>query len=333
MAYLGNSPAQLTVLRLEVRKSFTLGVHVRDPRGRPVDLTGCSLRIVAKVPGSSLTDDSDNLLLADEDAVLVNAARGYARFDIQAATLDHAPREYPFAIVLVTADGYSSVLVKGVLDLQDNTEFASTGSMFSDLDPVQTLDVVLRERNVLVVRVGGQLPPGMNYVRDDVLAALEAFDPESVAYVPAGGAAGTVLTKITGSDYAMAWRPVGNGAGGLDATGAPNGYVPTSQGDDTWDWAPSVLDASELPAGQVPTSDGSGNWSWADVEHPSPDWEAEEEEPGFILNKPTLGTAAAADASDFYASDTLVLDMQGIHVVTELPASLEEGHLYILVEE
>lgn len=160
MAYLGNSPGKETILRLEARKSFSFALAVKDTHGRAVDLTGSTLRIIMKqLPlDSADTDDGDNLI-ADPDATKTAAALGLARFDIQAADLNWPIGEYPFAIVLTDADGFSVVLVKGLIDLQQNTEFNSLASLFSSATPTQQLEVLLRGTTVVDVIVGTALQP------------------------------------------------------------------------------------------------------------------------------------------------------------------------------
>lgn len=333
MSSIGNSPQQHTVLRLEARKSFVLGVLITNPHGRPADLEGCKLTIVAKPPNAVAQDDDANLLAQDAEAILVAPELGYARFELQAATLDHEPGEYPFAIVLVTDSGYSSVLVKGTLDLQQNTEVSSVGHYFSAGLDSQRIDVVLQGRNVVHVSLGAQPPPGWRWLRDDIAETIESFDPDGVAMVPPGGLGGYVLTKVTGSDYAMAWRPVGNGVFALNAYDQPAGFAPVARGDGTWDWASPELDATDASAGTVPVADGEGDWTWAEpTSSEQADWDAPESEPTAILNKPELGTAAASDVEDFVAAGTLVSEMAGVHIVTSVPSQGEDGHLYFVYD-
>lgn len=331
MATLGNSPASLTMLRVEARKSFSFGVYLSDPVGRPVDLTDCRLRIVAKP--SPVTVEADNLLDADADAHIEEPTHGYARFELQAATLDFPPGEYPYAIVLYTPEGYSSVIVKGVLQLEQNTDWEAVVDDYPAAQPSQRIDVMLRESNTISVYIGSQLPPGMNYVRGETLEAIEAFDPSSVALVPVGGASGYVLTKTTADDYQMQWRPVGNGAFALDASGQPENHIPTAQGDGTWSWAPAGINAAGVAEGWAPVANGDGTWDWAEVDTAPSDWEAEPGESGAILNKPDLGTIAARDEDDFVESGTLVSELPGIHFRTTVPTTGEDGHLYFVYTE
>lgn len=330
MAYLGNTPGAATIIQLEARKSFALGLWIQSPNGKPVDLTGCTLTIVAKTPDDAAVTDNTNLLAANANAIISSPKAGFARFELQASTLNLAPGEYPYAIVLRTREGYSSLIVKGVLDIQANTEFSSTGSMYSGINPTQSLNVLLAEANSINVFVGGQLPPGMNYVRDELLGNIESFDPDAVAMVPTGGVAGYVLTKTANTNYTMAWLPIGNGPFQLDATGQPKNYVPAARGDDTWAWAAVGIDATGVTAGWAPVAQGDGTWRWASVTVPKPDWNAAAGNPAEILNKPTLGTAAAKAVGDFVDSTTLVSAMAGMHFQTTIPTSGIEGHLYFV---
>jgi hypothetical protein len=321
MAQLSNVPASDTYLRVEARKSFPLGVHIYDPNGAVVDLTGCTLRIVAKQP--PINDDSDvsNILAPDDVANIPVPNGGYAIFNIQASTLDVTPGEYPFAIVLVSSDGISSVLVKGTLQVEQNTEWTSVNSIYSYANPTSSLSIYLREQQSINVSVGGTPPPGMNFVRDDVMETIETFDPDAIAYVPEGGSAGYVLTKINPDDYAMEWRPVGNGQFSLDATGIPSGWTPVAQGDGTWTWDEIGINADTAPEGWAPISNGDGTWSWAEVNQEKPDWNAIPGSDAEILNKPDLGTIAEDDKADYYASDTLVSAMEGIVFQTTIPTA------------
>lgn len=333
MTYLGNTPGQTVLLRAEARKSFSFAVWVKDSRGRAADLTGCTMTIVAKPYPMDNTDDSTNLLLNDSVAIIPTPKVGYARFDLQAATLDISPGEYNFAIILRTAEGYSTPIVKGTFAVEDNPEYSSVLFNYPSTTPTESLTVELQNQNVVNVYVGGQLPPGMNYVRDDVVAALENFDPDSIALLPPGGAAGYALFKVSADDYVVEWRPMENGEFSLDATGQPAGVMPVAQGDGTWEWGAAGIDATGQPAGLSPVTDGADGWDWGDVSTPSPDWNATSGQPGEILNKPTLGTAAAHAHEDYYTSDTLVSQMKGIHFQTTVPVTGTDGHLYFVYEE
>src|SRR5690606_31667112 len=96
---------------------------------------------------------------------------------------------------------------------------------------------------------------------------------------------------------------------------------------------PVGVDASGIAQGLVPMATGDDSWEWAEVITEKPDWTADEIDAAGILNKPTLGTAAAEDVEAFYAASTLVSEMEGIHFVTEVPTVGIDGHLYFVLEE
>lgn len=330
MATIGNSPSATTIIRVEARKSFSLGMHLSDPHGKPVDLTGCEMTIIAKPLPIDDNSDITNFLQANSQANISVPKLGYGSFNLQALTLNVDPGEYPFAIVLKTAEGYTGVIVKGILDVQQNTEFTSVGTQYTSVNPAQSLAVQLQGMNAINVFIGGQLPPGMNYIRDDVLTVIENFNPDDIAYVPNGGRSGYVLTKINGDDYQFEWRPVGNGAFALDATGALNGQTPVSLGDGSWTWAAVGIDATAVTLGYAPVANGDGTWSWAQVATATPDWLVGPGLEGEILNKPTLGTASARADSYFVASTTLVSAMTGMVFQTTIPVTGIEGYLYFV---
>lgn len=175
MVLLANTPAEVTVLRLEARKSFSFGLHVCDTRGRPVDLTGCTLRfsraLVWPPPAGAPQLGPGDVLEVDGDVVA--PALGYARIDLQASHLDSVPGTYPFSVVLTTAEGYSLLLLKGEVQLQPNTEFASLDATYPGDAPPKSLRVVLADRNVVRVTVGAVLPPNAGYITDADKAKLD----------------------------------------------------------------------------------------------------------------------------------------------------------------
>lgn len=271
MAYIGNTPSKATVISIEARKSFSLALWFRDTNRRPADLTGCQIRLVVKALPLNGTDDSDNLVTGST-AFIDQPKLGYARFALQAQELNLQPAEYPFAIVLVTAAGYSSVVVKGVLDVQQNTEFASMGSQYDGVQPPSALEVLLRGSAAVDVYAGSVVPPGFTWMSDDDKAKLDRIDEASLL-LPDGGAPGEWLRKRTPADYDFEWAQPQAFDGTLSAEGIPAGYAPVSEGD--------------------------GAWTWAMVS-PTVNWDLPEGEPGSVLNKPSLGTAAAKDV-DYFA--------------------------------
>lgn len=275
MAYIGNTPGQTTVLQVEARKSLSLSLRFMDTNRRPADLTGCTVRLVVKALPLDPADvgDADNLIVSST-ADLVAAGEGFCRFSVQASELNHAPGEYPFAIVLVNAAGYSSVAAKGVMDVQPNTEFASMGMTFTDQASPVSLDVLMRGSSAIDVVAGHIVPPGFTWMSD---ADKEKLDGLNLAgnLLPAGGLLYQVLRKASGDDYDFEWVNPQAFDGTLDAAGQPTGHAPVANGDGTWDWAA----VSTIV-----------------------DWNAAPGAPGSVANKPALGTAAAQDVEAFAAA-------------------------------
>src|SRR5690606_25312001 len=84
-----------------------------------------------------------------------------ARFYLQASDLDHKPGAYAFTIVLVE-NGYSSTLLNGEIDLQQNTEYSSVNETYSDTSETSTLRILLQKRNIIQVQTGPTLAPGQS---------------------------------------------------------------------------------------------------------------------------------------------------------------------------
>lgn len=146
MAKISNSPTDATILQLEQRKPFTLGLWFTSAAEVPVDLTGSTLRFTAgkvpEMPGQPPT------VLFERTAVLAEPEDGFARVDLQAADLDLDPDNYPFAITLVTPGGYSAVVVKGEIRVVFNASVVLDS--YTSADPANNLDVVLRSDSVHV---------------------------------------------------------------------------------------------------------------------------------------------------------------------------------------
>ena len=274
MAYIGNSPQATTVLRLEARKSFALSVLVRDAGGRPLDISTTTLRLVMlkKLPLGSTQGD----ILVDAIAEIVDAAEGLARFNLQATDLNHAPGEHPFALVLDT-NGYSTVAAKGIVDLQQNTEFTSLNSAYLPANAPSAVTLQVGEVSRLTLLTGPALAPGTTsftngdkdkldgieagaqvnveaswlaeegepgYIRYKPRFGSAAFqDFEDLLGLPEGGAPSEVLVKLSSTDYHVGWQQQasgGEGGGTLPATGVTAGYVPMANGVGGWGWAEIV---------------------------------------------------------------------------------------------
>jgi hypothetical protein len=299
--YLGNVTPDQTVIRVEARKSFALALWLTNEIGQPLDITGASIRLVAKdVPlAPTGSTDTDNIL-TNGDAVLTDPAIGYAQIFLQASDLDHQPDEYPMTLVMVT-EGYSTVLAKGILEILPNSEYASVGEAYIGQNPAQDLTIALQGQNVLTIRTGPSLAPGALHFMaadkaklDSIEEGAQVNDPPEL---PAGGATNSVLAKNSPADRDTKWISVQSLPGGpLDATGIPDGFSPVADGSNNWDWAPVVQD--EIDADII--VDGTTNKAYTAAEQTklaglTKDYTA-------LDNLPTLGSASAQDSTAFAAA-------------------------------
>jgi hypothetical protein len=141
MVKLSNSPQETTIVRAEARKSFAFGLWLKDGNGNPVPLD--DTRFVLNAAKLDRVGTATLVLTAEAD--IVGVAEGYACFNLQASALNLAAGEYPFSVTMIAA-GYSTVLVKGSLEIIPNTDLSSVGSTYSLANPPQALEVVLRSK-------------------------------------------------------------------------------------------------------------------------------------------------------------------------------------------
>lgn len=161
MPMLSNSHLGSSVtLRLEARKSFTFNVQVREPNKRKIDCTGATFRFVAqnnRYPYENFLDDNPSYQKLDE---------GFVTFSFQAADLDLPSGEYPYVLVMVTAEGYSLVLMKGVIELLGNPDTLSVHDSYDESPAIEGVEVTLRGKHEVQIQVGNVLPPSMNFFSD-----------------------------------------------------------------------------------------------------------------------------------------------------------------------
>lgn len=210
-ASLTNSPEEQLVLRLEARKSFTFGLRFRTATGDYIDITGADVRLTA----ARVHADEQVETVFTAVAVHTESTLGMARVDIQAADLDLEPGTYYFALTVLNG-GYSSVVTKGVIELQQNVEFAAVGEDFMTGDPATTLDILQRGNGDIHVTQGEIFPP-------------------TAGSIPPGGATGQSLVKISNESYDLVWS-YAIGDGPIPAETIPEGQVVTATGADTWEW-------------------------------------------------------------------------------------------------
>ena len=227
-----------------------------------------------KLPLGVDPGDTANLITNDT-AEIVDVAEGLARFNLQASDLNQPPGEYPFALVLDT-NGYSSVVVKGIVDLQQNTEFTSVNSTYLPANAPAGVTLSIGEGSQITLQTGPTLAPGTTSFTDGDKEKLDGIEPgaqvnveadwlaeeghpgyvrhrprfgsaafrdfEDLLGLPKGGAPGEVLVKLSSDDYLVGWQQQASGGGGgsLPATGVTAGYVPIANGVNGWGWGAIV---------------------------------------------------------------------------------------------
>lgn len=182
MPTLTNSPRQTLNFDLERCKSYSFRCNLSHGDGSPVDLTGCTLRFVLK--SGNYGDDPFDLLnlLVNSSAELPDPTAGYGVFSFQAAELDQEAGEYSYAIVLWSPDGYSTLLLKGFVNLLDNTESHSMHRMYGVTTQAAALELTLRPNDVVEVQAntltrgpeGLPGPPGPNSTRMTPTGTVDA---------------------------------------------------------------------------------------------------------------------------------------------------------------
>ena len=288
MVALDNSPASETYLRLQARKSFALGLYVTDHHGRPLDLAGTCIRMVVRKTNfsASVEDDSANLIVNSE-AELVAAGAGFARFHLQAADLDQKPGEYEYSVTLLD-NGYSSVLLKGILDLVQNTEYNSTEAVYAENQVDSALQILLKGQHVVKVRTGPTLAPGTTSFTDSDKAKLDDVEQGAQVNVkadwnageadaaqilnkpehrllPSGGAVNSILVKRSKAEGDSMWvKQFDDEVAGLFPSNLlyPGTKVYPSLNNGS---GRGGLDATGIVAGMAPVANGNDSWNWENV--------------------------------------------------------------------
>ena len=146
MATIGNSPQEKTVIRMEARKSFSLGLLLRTEVNAAINVTGAVITLVI----SKRNPDNSVVPVIDMTAEHIAPAAGHVRFEIQASDTDLAVREY-YMTITMRKDGYSSVLAKGVAEILPNTETDATAHDYDGVPDTSTLAVWMKRRNVIKI--------------------------------------------------------------------------------------------------------------------------------------------------------------------------------------
>ena len=208
MARLTNTPQQQLQFDLERRKSYSFRCVLLNADRSPLDLTNCKLRFVMKAReyDDDLYDTTN--VIVNHEARILSPESGEATFAFQAAELDVVPGAYNYAIVLWTKDGYSVVVVKGIINLHANTDSASMTRSYTTNSADAALELTLRGNDVVNI-VTNTLTKSEARVeiigsgRPDDPSTLEATTIQQVTNAQVG----TLFISLDGAGIgAWAWR-------------------------------------------------------------------------------------------------------------------------------
>ena len=208
MARLTNTPQQQLQFDLERRKSYSFRCVLLNADRSPLNLTNCKLRFVMKAReyDDDLYDTTN--VIVNHEARILSPESGEATFAFQAAELDVVPGAYNYAIVLWTKDGYSVVVVKGIINLHANTDSASMTRSYTTNSADAALELTLRGNDVVNI-VTNTLTKSEARVeiigtgRPDDPSTLEATTIQQVTNAQVG----TLFISLDGAGVgAWAWR-------------------------------------------------------------------------------------------------------------------------------
>lgn len=181
MAHLSNSPKATTLLTVEQRKAYSLGLWFRtkdqgsEPEG--YDITGDTVRFVM-----AQQQYRGGAVQINELATIVDAENGYARLDLQGSDFDIAAGTYDFAITW-TEDEYDTVVVKGEVEVLYNPDPTVEGPYVGE-NPVESLTLEIKDHDHIHVVVDKVRPPSLSTLPPFNLAP--GNDPQAyfVGYYP-----------------------------------------------------------------------------------------------------------------------------------------------------
>lgn len=147
---LGNTPDSRNDFFLEQGKSFafTLRFYLDTEEDAPYDLIGATVRLVVSPP--PYTDDVAPVLTSVALPIDLDDAR--VQFQLQAHELDFDPGQYPYDVTLVSANGYSTPVLKGFFNVGWNADDDTSNNYFAALPP-EVIDVGIRNGATVRVRI------------------------------------------------------------------------------------------------------------------------------------------------------------------------------------
>lgn len=181
---LGNTPSSQHDFYLEQAKSFafTMRFYLKervDGVRVPYDLTSSVVRFTVDQPLRFGSDDVLEVFAEELDAL-----NGAIQFRLQASDLDLTADQYPYDITLLSSNGYSTPVMKGVLHVGSNTD-EDTSNVYSFSNAGTELGVEIHNGATVSVRLDHPDfligPPGRTlglFIQDD------APDPEGSGDYP-----------------------------------------------------------------------------------------------------------------------------------------------------
>ena len=251
MPTLTNTPKQLTQLILEARKSFSLGLWFELADGTRVDLTGATAVFII-----NKQSHLGGAQVLNKPVDIVDAEIGYARVNLQADDLDLTPGTYDFSSTLVSAEGYSSIILKGEVEIVANGNLINNNE-YLGTNPPQSLTVTLADQRVTVklnhlpapkfvvesvVTVGPNDPAGVDLLPSSYPVQLMRF------FIPKGDPGGGGEGSQGKSAYEVA---VDNGFVGSEVQ-----WLASLQGEDGDPGDPGNPGAAGASAYQVAVANG-----------------------------------------------------------------------------
>ena len=160
---LGNTPRRETNIYVEANKSYAFGLRFQTPDEEPVDLTGCTVRLVATEPPHYGGTEVLNLL-ADMQA----PTSGFAQFNMQAEDLALEPAEYAYDVTLIPQTDYSTPVIKGNITVGSNTD-TDTSNKYLGVNVGSDITVTIENGDVveiIIERVDGVYTIVSNLIKD-----------------------------------------------------------------------------------------------------------------------------------------------------------------------
>ena len=144
---LGNTPRRETNIAVEANKSYAFGLRFSKTDGSVIDLTGAVVRMVIAEPGYA----GGTEVLSIEATHSIDSV-GIVQFNLQAEDLALTPGSYMYDVTLYPASGYSTPILKGTIDIGQNTDF-DTSNEFSDVNVGSEITAIFEGADLIDVTV------------------------------------------------------------------------------------------------------------------------------------------------------------------------------------